>query len=162
MCQIQSATPNSSSINTTQAARVDHLEPLKSDSPLTLAPDFEFGAPEQRGHFVGLSTVQEPRVTANGSREKLWPPCCILRRGDKRSKGRLDHPRELVGSCYIPFSVLLTMRLSQGKVPPKIPLHDGSRSALAHMQQNPDNGGAQHPRRILTFQHSRSQANTAS
>lgn len=46
MCQIQSATSNPSSINTTQAARVDHLEPLKSDSPLTLAPDFEFGAPE--------------------------------------------------------------------------------------------------------------------
>lgn len=90
--------------------------------------------------------------------------CCILRRGDKRSKGRLDHPRELVGSCYIPFSVLLTMRLSQGNVPPSCPLHDGLVVVIGARPQrkNPDNGGAQHPRRILTFQHSRSQASIAS
>lgn len=89
-----------------------------------------------------LSTVQEPRVTANGSREN----CGLLLHS---SSGATSGQKVVwttavswVGSCYIPFSVLLTMRLSQGKVSPIPATTNGSpsRSALHTHERNPDNG----------------------
>lgn len=74
MCQIHNATQNSSSINTAQAARQLEsyiLEPLKSDSPLTLAPDFNFQGEAEgplRAHFVG--TLHRAGAACHGQ----WKP----------------------------------------------------------------------------------------
>lgn len=76
---------------------------------------------------MGLSTVQEPRVTANGSREKLWPPAAFFVGATSGQKVVWTTRVSWWARAIYPYSVLLTMRLSQGTSPP-IPFTNGSPS----------------------------------